>query len=360
MIYKLLSYLGWLIVTGFYLLIRFYGTGQREDWATTGGAVFLVWIISSLVFYTFFEIGNLVSERRQLRRLSYIKLIFVRIFLVVFSTVLVIFATRLIANLEESSSSADIILSTLTEFHSKPMQIFMLYLTLATMVLAFVRQMGFMVGPKMLLKLMLGQYLEPSMENRIFMFLDLKNSTAHGEQLGHQRFFKLIQDCFHDLTDSAVLHDVEIYQYVGDEAILTWDVNSGIRNSNCVSIFWDFEKRLNQNGNYYMEEYGFIPKFKAGLNMGPVTVAQIGDIKREIAYLSDVLNTASRIESACNIHHQQLLASGAIRDMLCKDPRYRFDSIGLIHFKGKEKEEEIFAVVPNGETVVPNGETMAG
>lgn len=350
MIYKFLSFLGWLIVTGFYLLIRFYGTGQTEDWATTNSAIFLVWITSSLVFYTFFEIGNVVSERRQLRRHSYIKLIFVRIFLVVFSTVLVIFATRLIAR-EENASTPEIILSTLTEFHSKPMQIFLLYLTLATMVLAFVRQMSFMVGPKMLLKLMLGRYLEPSMEHRIFMFLDLKNSTAHGEQLGHQRFFKLIQDCFHDLTDSAISHNVEIYQYVGDEAILTWDVESGIRNSNCISLFWDFEKRLNQNREYYTQEYGFIPEFKAGLNMGPVTVAQIGDIKREIAYLSDVLNTASRIENACNIHQQQLLASGAIRDMLCKDTRYTFDSIGLIHFKGKEKEEEIFAVVPAEETV---------
>lgn len=351
MVYKLLSFLGWLIVTGFYLLIRFYGTGQTEDWATSNSAVFLVWLISSLVFYTFFEIGNIVSERRQLRKHSYIKLIFVRIFLVVFSTVLVIFATRIISNQEEHVGTAEIILSTLTEFHSKPMQIFLLYLTLATMVLAFVRQMGFMVGPRMLLKLMLGRYQEPKMEHRIFMFLDLKDSTSHGEQLGHQRFFKLIQDCFHDLTDSAISHSVEIYQYVGDEAILTWDVQSGIRNSNCVSVFWDFEKRLQQNGDYYIQEYGFIPEFKAGLNMGPVTVAEIGDIKREIAYLSDVLNTASRIENACTKHKQRLLASEPIRDMLRKDTQFNFVSIGLIHFKGKEREEEIFAVIPNGESL---------
>lgn len=351
MVYKFLSIFGWLIVTGFYLLIRFYGTGQAEDWATTNSAVFLVWIISSLVLYTFFEIGNVVSERRQLRKNSYIKLIFVRIFLVVFSTVLVIIVTRVIANQDTSVNTIEILLSTLIEFHSKPMQIFLLYLTLATMVLAFIRQMGFMVGPQMLLKLMLGRYHEPRMENRIFMFLDLKDSTAHGEKLGHKHFFKLIQDCFHDLTDSALSHNVEIYQYVGDEAILTWDIDTGIRNSNCVSVFWDFEKRLIRNGKYYMQEYGFIPEFKAGLNMGPVTVAEIGDIKREITYLSDVLNTASRIENACTKHRKRLLASGPIRDILQSDTRFKFVSIGAIRFKGKEKEEEIFSVIPNGETV---------
>lgn len=189
------------------------------------------------------------------------------------------------------------------------------------------------------------------MENRIFMFLDLKDSTTHGEKLGHQKFFKLIQDCFHDLTDSAIAHNVEIYQYVGDEAILTWDVPAGVHNSNCVSIFWDFEKRLAKNGKYYVDEYGFIPEFKAGINMGPVTVAEIGDIKREITYLSDVLNTAARIESACTKHKQKLLVSGPVRDIMSRDSRYQFVSIGAIHFKGKEREEEIFTVIPVGESV---------
>jgi adenylate cyclase len=52
-----------------------------------------------------------------------------------------------------------------------------------------------------------------------------------------------------------------------------------------------------------------VPEFKAGVNAGVVTVAEIGDLKREIAYHGDVVNTAARLRSACNEFDKQLLAS---------------------------------------------------
>ena len=42
------------------------------------------------------------------------------------------------------------------------------------------------------------ELIEISINKRIFMFIDMKDSTTHAEQLGHVKFTHLIQDCFRD------------------------------------------------------------------------------------------------------------------------------------------------------------------
>lgn len=49
------------------------------------------------------------------------------------------------------------------------------------------------------------------------------------------------------------------------------------------------------------------PEFKAGLSLGLVTVAEVGELKTEFAYHGDVLNTAARIEGYCIEFNKPLL-----------------------------------------------------
>ena len=51
------------------------------------------------------------------------------------------------------------------------------------------------------------------------------------------------------------------------------------------------------------------PEFKAGLSEGKITVTEVGDIKREIAYHGEVLHTAARLEKMCNNLNQKLLVT---------------------------------------------------
>ena len=43
------------------------------------------------------------------------------------------------------------------------------------------------------------------------------------------------------------------------------------------------------------KKYRMVPEFKAGVNSGHVTVAEVGELKKEPAYQGDVLITAARI-----------------------------------------------------------------
>jgi len=191
---------------------------------------------------------------------------------------------------------------------------------------------------------MTGKYHFPRIENRIFMFLDLKSSTTHAESLGHQKFTRLIQDCFSDLTESVLKHDVEIYQYVGDEAILTWTVEDGLKNNNCIMVYFDFSNALHTKKEHYLREFGLEPQFKAGVSMGPVTVAEVGDIKRDIAYLSDVLNTAARIEGMCNTYNSNLIISEYVLNHLISRDAFKIIEHPSVELKGKSDFLNIYSI----------------
>lgn len=76
------------------------------------------------------------------------------------------------------------------------------------------------------------------------MFLDLISSTKYAEKLGHKRYSMMIQDCYSDLTDAVIECSAQIYQYVGDEVVLTWDKSMGIKNNNCIKAFFEFKQIL--------------------------------------------------------------------------------------------------------------------
>ncbi len=315
-----LNLIPWLVIGGLYILIRFSGTTNTTDWATSNSSLLTIWIVGAVLISLFFQLGDYLAYIPIFRKKPYGFIISLRVIVVFFGLLLLSLLSRFMAFFFGQIELSEVFPSYIQRLSEIPTLIVFLYLIIMTAVVSFVRQMSFMMGTKVLFNLLIGKYRFPSEEERIFMFLDLKDSTTFAEKLGHIEFSRLIQDCFHDLTASAVKCEVEIYHYVGDEAILTWDLDKGFRNNNCIHIFDEFNKKLSERNQYYVKTYGFCPVFKAGVNMGAVTVAEIGDIKRDIAYLSEVLTTAASIQGACNELNEHLLVSQVVKEHLINDP----------------------------------------
>jgi adenylate cyclase len=176
------------------------------------------------------------------------------------------------------------------------------------------------------------------------MFVDLEGSTSIAERLGHTLFCQLIQECFRDLGEIAMQRGAEIYQYVGDEAILTWNPSRGLSDGNCLRLFFDFENALRRREQFYRERFGVTPEFKAGANIGPATVAEIGVVKRDIAYLSDVLNTAARLQSMCREFQASLLITDSLHHALPETNDLLRERVGNVSVRGKSKQVEIYSV----------------
>ena len=218
-----------------------------------------------------------------------------------------------------------------------------LYSLLVNFVMASVREINLLLGPGNLWRFVKGDFYSPRVEKRVFMFIDLKGSTSIAEKLGHIKYSRFIQDCFYDLN--VVRHSgAEVYQYVGDEVILSWKVHERLQYMRCLQAFWDYEDELEKRESYYLDKYGIAPRFKAGINLGEVTTAEVGEIKREIAYHGDTMNIAARIQDRCNEYDQTLLASEFFSERLKESKAYDLELMGEELLRGKNEALKIYAV----------------
>lgn len=193
-----------------------------------------------------------------------------------------------------------------------------------------------------------GKYSKPVKEDRIFMFLDMRGSTAIAEKLGHEKHYQLINDYYADMSQSIIQTQGQVYQYVGDEIVISWKVDRGLYGANCLACFFQISQKIQQKAGQYQSRYGLIPTFKAGLHVGEVTRGQVGLIKREMLFIGDVLNTSARIQGLCNELKSDVLISEELKTLLPEEVRYTFTSKGCIELRGREQKEELFEVTLKG------------
>ncbi|MBI1939282.1 MAG: adenylate/guanylate cyclase domain-containing protein [Ignavibacteriales bacterium] len=208
----------------------------------------------------------------------------------------------------------------------------------------FVLQVSDKFGQGVLLNYLSGKYHEPKEEERVFMFLDLKSSTTIAEQLGHNKYFQFINEYFNDMTDPILFSRGEIYQYVGDEIVVSWQIKNGLADNNCINCFFKIKEAVENVGYKYKAKYGFVPEFKAGIHIGKAVAGEVGVIKKEIVFSGDVLNTAARIQTKCNEYGVKLLASEDLIAKLNFAPDYKAVEIGEVTLRGKQSPTRLYSI----------------
>ncbi|MDW7693797.1 adenylate/guanylate cyclase domain-containing protein [Flammeovirgaceae bacterium SG7u.111] len=294
-------------------------------------------------FGVWFSITNFLTEETRIRKKSFGFIVLIKTLLYCLSIVLSGLLIRMIYLLF-NAYPFELKALDINHFNYEVIgTVMFVYIFLCILFTNFVLQVDKNLGHGNLLKMIMGKYHSPRDEQRIFMFLDLKGSTTIAEQMGHNMYSQLIQHCFQDLTDVVIAHKAQIYQYVGDEVVLTWTLKDGLENMNCIRLYFAYEKKLASRSKYYQKKFNMLPQFKAGIEMGAVTVAEVGEIKREIAYHGDVLNTAARIQERCNEFGRKVLFSENIEKKLVEDYKINSTFIGDLQLKGKQQKVKIYA-----------------
>ncbi len=108
----------------------------------------------------------------------------------------------------------------------------------------------------MLLNFARGRYLKPRVEQRIFLMIDMKNSTMVAERLGEVDFHRLLNRFVSDLSGPIVILKGEIHKYVGDELIVTWPLAAGLKDARCLRACFRAIGRLAELGPSYEREFG--------------------------------------------------------------------------------------------------------
>ncbi|MBL7952925.1 MAG: adenylate/guanylate cyclase domain-containing protein [Flavobacteriales bacterium] len=195
-----------------------------------------------------------------------------------------------------------------------------------------------------------GFYHKPRQEMRIFMFLDMRSSTAIAERLGHVKYFQLLNELYADITDPILYSRGEIYQYVGDEISVSWSLRRGVGRQRCIRCFLNISRKLKARGAHYEARYGLAPIFKAGFHYGPVTTGEVGLVKKERIYSGDVVNTAAHIQNQCNAHGVDNLISQDLVEVLRLPSNYRLREIGSTELKGKRTAIRLWTLVHDANT----------
>ena len=197
-------------------------------------------------------------------------------------------------------------------------------------------------GPGVFRDFLLGRYHRPKVEERFFLFLDLRGSTTIAERLGHIEYFDFLGQFIADATDPILARGGQIHQYVGDEIVVSWPAEEGAQHANCVVCFFAIQDAFAMRADAYRDRFGLVPDFKAGVHFGPVTAGEIGVVKKEIVFSGDVLNTTARIQERCNAHGVDLLVSGDALDRLGRD--VTAVPVEQIELRGKAVPVRLFTV----------------
>ena len=215
----------------------------------------------------------------------------------------------------------------------------------------FFLQVNDKYGPGVFRAFIMGKYHRPKQETRIFMFLDIKSSTTIAEEIGDKKYFQFLNEFYSDVSDPIVYSLGEIYQYVGDEVVVSWQMNNGIRSANCINCYFDILKTINNKSEIYISKYGYAPAFRAGFHYGQVTTGEIGIIKKDIVFTGDVLNTASRILELSKVYEQDIMLSKDLVNLMDLTGKYDILELGQIELRGKTDLIQLCTVSPTGKEI---------
>lgn len=337
----------WVLAMIVYVFLKYYDPVETPLHATAPLIEFdyTLWLglQAGLILGLVYGLVDVFLDQHWLRKRSYGSVLLIKaiIHFIIIISLSILFRIEVFNKMDIELTVAEIRSS-----YNPNIVIMLLYTTLVNFMINFTRQITLKFGPGNLTRFLTGKFHHPKEETRIFMFLDMKDSTSHAEALGHVEFGQLIQDCFSDLT-IIENRKSEVYQYVGDEAIVYWEVDKGIQELNCVWAYFDFKRRLDNRSGYYLKRYGILPEFKSGMNIGQVTVAEIGDIKRDLAFLGDTMNTAARIQGLCNKLEADLLISEDLHQQLPASKNITRTFVDNLSLRGKRETIAVYSVALN-------------
>ena len=209
----------------------------------------------------------------------------------------------------------------------------------------FVLQMNRMIGANVLGYFAAGIYHQPKPEERVFLFLDLEGSTRLAERLGSATYFELLRRFVDDLTVPVLETRGEIYQYAGDEVVITWPMAAGVESANCIRCFFAIREVIQRDPARYTRDFGVAPRFRGGLHGGAVTAGELGDLKQQIVFVGDILNAAARLEEYAKRSGLDLVVSAALLERLALPEDIEAAPCGELAIRGQQAPMAAYSLV---------------
>jgi len=213
-----------------------------------------------------------------------------------------------------------------------------------TLLLIMLRQSVQIVGERTARAIALGRYHRPRTEERFFLFIDIIGSTPVAEKLGALSVHRYLNRIFQETSDPIDDFGGDVYQYVGDEIVVTWLVQEGRTAAKPLACYFAIEAALAAAAPEFERDFGTVPRLRAALHAGEVVTGEAGGSRRAIVYHGDVMNATSRIENLTRtLGHPFLVSEDALARLEGKEV-YALQDLGPQSLRGREAPLRVYSV----------------
>lgn len=186
-----------------------------------------------------------------------------------------------------------------------------------------------------------GRYHQPREEDLTFLYIDVVGSTSIAERVGPTAFHAILDGFARDLSDVVLEHGGKIHKYVGDGIIITWPATNSASVLLAINCFFSFRQKIENRRAHYQNDLGYYPEFRGALHGGTVVVGEMGDMKREIVYLGDTVNTVARILSLAGDLKENFLSSTQMLENVMLPKELVARELGSTPLRGRELSVEL-------------------
>ena len=166
------------------------------------------------------------------------------------------------------------------------------------------------------------------------------------QRLGPAEYHAFKNDFFLDVAGPILATGGQIYQYVGDEVVVTWRVRGGRLARHPAETLLLLDDAIAERAERYRQRYGEVPRYKAGLHTGEVVTAEVGTIKKDLVHTGDAVNVAARVEGQCHAFGARLLVSEAALALAPLPASLTAEEVGSVELRGRAGAIRLFRLPP--------------
>jgi adenylate cyclase len=210
--------------------------------------------------------------------------------------------------------------------------------------LNLLRQASKVIGERTFRDIALGRFHRARTEERFFLFVDIIGSTPLAEKLGPGAVHDYLNRVFQIASEPIDEHGGDVYQYVGDEIVITWTLTEGRRAAHPIACYFAIEDAIQSASKDFEREFDTVPRLRAALHAGQVITGEVGGSRRAIVFHGDVMNTTSRIENATRDLQRPFLASEDALNRIEGRQAYKLTDLGPQQLRGREGLVRLYAI----------------
>ena len=304
-------------------------------------------IVSGLLiamFIAWVELELLSGKKRFLRFYS---ILLIRTALYGLAIPIIIFLILVISRMIRYDLSFNGVLSS-SEFqnyvYNQDFNVAIAYSIILSLIASFIYQMSRKMGQGVLFSFITGRFYHPVKDHKVFMFVKIENSTRVIRGAGRLNFHQFLKDVTYHIAPPILVHRGVIHHYVEDEIVIYWDQKNAYNKAHCIRAYFSIISRFEGLKEDYFRKYGFVPQFQAAVHSGEVIQGEIGEVKSEIAFYGDPVNTTSRILGQCGQMGKAILVSQEIKNNIRLPLIYDWADCGGLTLKGKGQKIHLYSV----------------